>query len=363
MTSESQWPSEDLEQLGCCPVCGERKRTLLVSGLRDFSFGAAPGEWAMWRCQSCDCGYLDPRPAASALGRAYSKYYTHRLEDLNGLIPGRNATLKRRIAAGLRNDWINRKLGYRLPGSFPFGALIIKCISGEQEQLPHTIRHLAPPLSNEEWVLDTGCGNGQFLTIAAQLGFKAVGMDFDESAVAAARQAGFDARRGALPDVPFPKSFFTHITLNHVLEHVMWPKQALEALWEVLKPGGRIWITQPNLGAAGATEFGKYWRGFEAPRHMTLFDPPGLQKLLQSCGFVGVQVMRPAPVAEFYFRQSLSQRAGADPYRAGTPPGWNRVWATKAKTADARALENPNVGESLTLLAWKPDGPSVRHTQ
>ncbi len=352
--NESEWPGEDLEHLGRCPACGERERISFVSGLRDFSFGIVPGEWTMWRCRSCGCGYLDPRPSAGALGRAYLGYYTHRLKNPDGLTPGRSARLTRRIAAGLRNDWINRTFGYKLPGAFPAGKWIIDCIAQEQWQIPHTIRHLSRPQSGEDKLLDAGCGNGEFLAVAVQLGFNAIGTDFDEDAVSAARRAGFDARCSALPDIGLPKSFFNHVTLNHVLEHVMQPKQALQALWEVLKPGGRIWITQPNLGAAGIAEFGKYWRGFEAPRHLTLFDLKGLKRLLQCCGFINFQVREPAAVAEFYFRQSLSQRAGVDPIRAGPPPGWNRAWKLKVEKADARARQNPNIGESLTVVAWKP---------
>src|SRR5262245_59189936 len=124
MLKESQGICEDLEQVSCCPACERSERAVLISGLRDFTFGAAPGEWTMWRCQSCGCAYLDPRPTGAALAKAYSCYYTHELKRPDGLLPTKSAPLKRKIAARLRNDWINRNFGFRLPGAIPFGRLI-----------------------------------------------------------------------------------------------------------------------------------------------------------------------------------------------------------------------------------------------
>ena len=71
------WPTEDLEDLGLCPVCGESERSLLYDNLRDKIFFSSPGVWKMWRCRGCGFGYLDPRPSVESIGRAYAHYYTH----------------------------------------------------------------------------------------------------------------------------------------------------------------------------------------------------------------------------------------------------------------------------------------------
>ena len=54
----------------------------MFSGLRDFAFAVAPGDWDMWQCQSCGAAYVDPRPTLDAIGRAYSRYYTHQADPI-----------------------------------------------------------------------------------------------------------------------------------------------------------------------------------------------------------------------------------------------------------------------------------------
>ncbi len=65
------WPAEDLEDLGHCPVCGVTERTSLYDNLRDKIFFSAPGAWKMWRCGGCGVGYLDPRPTVGLPGRKF----------------------------------------------------------------------------------------------------------------------------------------------------------------------------------------------------------------------------------------------------------------------------------------------------
>ncbi len=322
----------------------------MFSGLRDFAFAAAPGEWTMWRC-ACGIAYLDPRPTLSSIGTAYSRYYTHAEGgERNAIARGR---LVRRVMGALKNDYLNRTFGYRSP-AIPFGAVLLRQSSTSRRALEHSIRHLPAPSSNGVRLLDAGCGNGEFLERATQLGFASVGLDPDPKAVEAGRRAGLDIRSGTLPGSGLEPGSFDHVTLKDVLEHLHQPVQALMEVRLLLKPGGRIWISQPNLGAIGLAEFGPYWRGLEPPRHLVLTDIDGMRSLLQRSGFVNVNVLAPQPSAVFYFKQSLYQRNGLDPYGGEPLHDWNRAWERRSRKADAAAARNYRVGESLTVVAYKP---------
>jgi 2-polyprenyl-3-methyl-5-hydroxy-6-metoxy-1,4-benzoquinol methylase len=348
-TSADEWPSHDLEWLAACPVCGGTQRSVLFSGLRDLAF-AAPGEWSMWRC-GCGVAYLDPRPTLSSIGAAYSRYYTH-APGHEHVRMGRNSDIQRAIAA-LKNDYLNRAFDYRLP-AVPFGAFLLGRFSKSRRALEHSIRHLPAPFSNSMRVLDAGCGNGEFLQMAQRLGFGSVGLDPDPKAVEAGQRAGLDIRLGILPGSGLEPGSFDHVTMKDVLEHLHEPVQALKEVWSLLKPSGRIWISQPNLGATGLAEFGPYWRGLEPPRHLTLTDVDGMRGLLQRAGFVNICVLAPQPAATFYFKQSLYQRHGLDPYGQGPLHQWNRAWERRSRKADADAARNYRIGESLTVVAYKP---------
>ncbi len=344
------WPARDLETLGKCPVCNATHRTCLFSGLRDFAFAAAPGEWTMWRC-ACGVAYLDPRPTLSSIGAAYSRYYTHAEgHERNAIARGQPV---RRVLDALKHDYLNQTFGYQLP-AIPFGAVLVRRHSKARRALEHSIRHLPAPSSNGMRLLDAGCGNGEFLEIATQLGFVSVGLDPDPKAVEAGRRAGLDIRRGTLPGSALESGSFDHVTLKDVLEHLHQPVQTLVEIRSLLKPGGRIWISQPNLGAIGLTEFGPYWRGLEPPRHLSLTDVDGMRDLLQRSGFVNVNVLPPQPSAAFYFKQSVYQRNGLDPYGEEPLHEWNRAWERRSQRADAAAARNYRIGESLTVVAYKP---------
>jgi 2-polyprenyl-3-methyl-5-hydroxy-6-metoxy-1,4-benzoquinol methylase len=350
-TSADEWPPHDLESLGACPLCDGSQRRVLFSGLRDLAFAAAPGQWTMWRC-ACGAAYLDPRPSLSSISAAYSRYYTHAPGREHGRrMEGNNVV--RRTIADLKNDYLNRTFGYRLP-AMPLGAALVRQTSRSRRALEHSIRHLPAPSSESMRLLDAGCGNGEFLEIATRLGFKSVGLDPDPKAIEAGRRAGLDIRPGILPGSSLEPGSFDHVTLKDVLEHLHEPVQALREVWSLLKPSGRIWISQSNLGAVGLAQFGPYWRGLEPPRHLTLTDVDGMCVLLQRCGFVDAQVLAPQPSAAFYFKQSLYQRHGLDPYGEEPLHEWNRAWEQRSRKAEADAARNYRIGESLTVVAYKP---------
>jgi 2-polyprenyl-3-methyl-5-hydroxy-6-metoxy-1,4-benzoquinol methylase len=351
-TARGEWPAADLEVLGRCPCCESEVRSLMFSGLRDFAFAVAAGEWNMWQCGSCTAAYLDPQPSASSIGRAYSRYYTHQGADATkGKIRILTA-IKHWLGSRIMNDYKNHVYGYRFP-AVPFGTVISGLWPTRRRRVEHSIRHLPAPKSADSALLDVGCGNGDFVKVAASLGFRALGVDADNQAVIAARSGGLDVRKGRFPGSGLAPESFEHITANHVLEHLRRPKEAIRELYELLQPGGRLWLSQPNLGAVGLKEFGAYWRGLEPPRHMTLFDSDGMRCLLESCGFVKVRLLPSQPVASFYYRQSQCQVRGVDPYARGEPPGWGQEWERRARDADARAQVDPRLGESLTMIAWK----------
>lgn len=75
--SSELWPLADLEYLGQCPVCGSKERVPLHAPMIDRLFECAPDEWQLQTCQQCELGYLDPRPSAQSIGRAYTHYFTH----------------------------------------------------------------------------------------------------------------------------------------------------------------------------------------------------------------------------------------------------------------------------------------------
>jgi methionine biosynthesis protein MetW len=124
-------------------------------------------------------------------------------------------------------------------------------------------------------LLDVGCGRG---AVAAALAprFDAVhGVDGDEDALAVAADRGLvtDAVDLDADRLPFSRASFDAVLCLEVVEHVRDPSALARELARVLKPGGRLYLSTPNIRFLG------YLRtllvGGRFPR--TSGDPQGFQ--------------------------------------------------------------------------------------
>jgi 2-polyprenyl-3-methyl-5-hydroxy-6-metoxy-1,4-benzoquinol methylase len=275
------WPEDDLEYLGSCPLCGSDQRSVLHEGLRDRVFFCAPGSWTLHCCEGCGCAYLDPRPTPESIARAYEQYYTHEIEAQKWSVSLLKLTKK-----AVRNGYLNRKWGTSLSPSLNIPGMLVpkyfkSIIDGG------VMRHLPRP-ANGGRLLDVGCGNGQFLSLAQNAGWRITGFDLDPRAVEIAHSRCVDVRLGGFETVQQENDFFDAITVSHVIEHVYNPKELLSNCYRLLRPGGYFWITTPNVDSYGHSKFKRDWRGLEPPRHLQLLSWTVLQRLLEEAGFVQV---------------------------------------------------------------------------
>ena len=119
-------------------------------------------------------------------------------------------------------------------------------VSGRVEQACDLLKRLGR--LGESRILDVGCGRG---TLGRRLG-KSTGMfglDISELAVAKAREVYEDARRVNLDEdnIPFERGSFDVAVMLDVIEQVLDPRAALAKVCSILKPGGQLILTTPNI--------------------------------------------------------------------------------------------------------------------
>ena len=98
--------------------------------------------------------------------------------------------------------------------------------------------------------------------------------------------AGVSVVQNGLPDRCFRRGAFDVIVGKHMLEHERDPRAAVEAVLEMLAPGGSLVIQVPNANSWQALLLAGAWEGFDIPRHPVSFDDTSLERLLESCGLV-----------------------------------------------------------------------------
>jgi 2-polyprenyl-3-methyl-5-hydroxy-6-metoxy-1,4-benzoquinol methylase len=136
-------------------------------------------------------------------------------------------------------------------------------------------------------LLEIGCGTGLFLEeILRSNRWEVVGVEPSrETAQYVHRNLMIPVHDQQFSDVDFEDSSFDVIVLWNVLEHLRFPVQDLHKIHRLLKPDGLLVFSIPNLESLDARVFGKYWVGWELPRHLYLFPQEQLTKVLDSIGF------------------------------------------------------------------------------
>jgi 2-polyprenyl-3-methyl-5-hydroxy-6-metoxy-1,4-benzoquinol methylase len=282
------WSKEYIENVYSCPVCASVIRSTLFSNLIDNTYFTAAGIWTLCRCGSCGSAYLDPRPTSGSIGEAYENYFTHK--DEGGQIDSAKLGLLRRVRRMLANGYINNRYGTKRSPAIDSCAIFNKWLPG-RSVMDSQFRYLPRPVQGQ-CLLDIGCGNGDFLINAQEMGWKASGLEPDPAAVKVAEGRGLNIFMGTIDVLNDRFGCFDAVTISHVIEHVYQPRAFLQAVHRLLKTDGIIYIDTPNIQSHGAKIFGSSWRGIEAPRHLTLFNPKSLKDLLIECGYQNIEFRR-----------------------------------------------------------------------
>ena len=157
--------------------------------------------------------------------------------------------------------------------------------------------------------LDVGCGDGHIL--GPFLGARAkqyTGVDISENAVRHGRVLGLDLRPiEDASSLPFESCLFDVVLCMEVFEHLFQPQVAAQEILRVLRTGGMLIATVPNL-----TQWRRRFLFFVAGRwdpygdalsveqpwrdpHIRFFTSITLQRMLSRAGFSPVRVFGEEP--------------------------------------------------------------------
>lgn len=111
----------------------------------------------------------------------------------------------------------------------------------------------------EDWkILDVAGGNGQFMRY---LGVKQADiLDISASGLEAAKHFGYWPVSGDIQKrFPMAENTYDAVFLFEVLEHLPQPNKTLSEVHHVLKPGGVLYVGQPNMRADGTHHVRRYY--------------------------------------------------------------------------------------------------------
>jgi len=85
--------------------------------------------------------------------------------------------------------------------------------------------------------------------------------------------------------LPFSEGFFDLITGWWSLEHINNPNETLQQFSTLLKEKGYCIIAVPNFNSFNARFFKDNWFHLDAPRHLWIYTPSTIKKMLEKNGF------------------------------------------------------------------------------
>ena len=267
MGNEMEISNVVLEEVEACPVCQQTCNKQICSDVEDFFFNTSKHLWCYAACLNCASIFLKNRPSKDVIGGFYDNYYTHAGEEMLSS----TASFESLVIDSLKSIFRS-----------PVGSVLARRLGLEARGWADDIV-VEPGFS----ILDIGCGDGSLLESADGASRK-LGVELDASAAANASSRGLEILLGGYEKLSEVDEKFDIIICSHVLEHVYHPTDLLKTICDSMEIGGQAWVQWPNPQATGLTRFGKYWRGFEAPRHLCLPSLSAIKQALEKvCALTG----------------------------------------------------------------------------
>jgi 2-polyprenyl-3-methyl-5-hydroxy-6-metoxy-1,4-benzoquinol methylase len=335
-----------------CYMCGA-EGTLVYDNLAD-RLSDAPGLWSLKRCESRMCGlmWLDPMPIEADLWRAYQTYYTHS-ETMQSVNTQSAPKRLFRLATGrLGDEYLAHKYGYKNDRQPHYLGLLQYLFPWQQTERDLSVMFL--PRHPTGQLLEIGCGGGDLLENFNRLGWNAEGTDVDPIAIRKCKSRGLNVKAGSLGDLQYPADNFDAVVMVHVIEHVHDPRALVRECYRILKPGGRLSLVTPNAKSFYHRSFGRFWLPLDPPRHLHIFTPAAMDRLLHESGFVTGRSFTTIRNADGLYGASRSiQRSGRFVMQSRQPRLTRMIGRLTQMLEWLLMTVDPTVGEELTVVVRK----------
>ncbi|MEW5871903.1 MAG: class I SAM-dependent methyltransferase [Chloroflexota bacterium] len=234
------------EDIACC-WCGSNSSELLFEGPDRWE--GLPGLFREVRCLECGMFRQNPRLAWESLQLYYPEDYGSYEYPSSADIKSWKYLLRR------YGDWKRRRSVERM---IPSGRM-----------------------------LEVGCGTGAFLQeMIRSKHWEVVGIEPNRIAAEfCQKRNGIEIYNDRFSNVKLEPKSFDAIVLWSVLEHLEQPIEDLKYAYSLLRSGGWLIFSIPSYESLESKIFGKYWAGWDLPRHLYIFPRPVLYQILTKLGF------------------------------------------------------------------------------
>ena len=152
------------------------------------------------------------------------------------------------------------------------------------ESYQHLLQGFLPYRSSGR-ILDIGCGQGDFVHVAQESGWEATGIEYSEAAVALCKKRGLRVQDSGEVDDLENKASFDVVTAFEVIEHMLSPSDLFLRAYQLLRPGGLLYLTTPNFDALLRYLEGQNFAMVAYPEHLSFQTTKSLAVCASRSGF------------------------------------------------------------------------------
>lgn len=239
-----------MEEINKCLVCLGNKFKPFLSCV---DYTVSRETFHIVQCEACGFRFTNPRPGENEIGKYYEseEYISH---------SGTSRGVVNKIYGMVRNHTIKKK---------------VQLINRLTKDAELTTKYL----------LDIGCGTGEFLNACKQNEWNVTGIEQSDVARKHSKDNfGIEPlSSGKLFEINEKK--FNVVTMWHVLEHVHQLDKTIEQVKKLLVDEGVSIIAVPNCNAYDAEKYGAQWAAWDLPRHIYHFTKKDIEKLFSRFDF------------------------------------------------------------------------------
>jgi 2-polyprenyl-3-methyl-5-hydroxy-6-metoxy-1,4-benzoquinol methylase len=225
---------------------GKLSKKCLICNSARLKYYFEKNNFQIYKCKECKTEYVNPLPDDKIIAQVYnnSQYHSEERYDIS------------QNHKKLKSNWQKRlkqitSLGYH-QGS----------------------------------LLDVGCATGIFLKNAEDAGWRIEGIETSKSAAKKAANLLGNSKVKLVDFIEYASPhLFDVITLWALIEHVKDPLQYLSKVHDLLRPGGLIVLTIPNVNSVSCKLLKKEWRYYIPPEHLFYFGKKSINYALSRTGF------------------------------------------------------------------------------
>ena len=135
-------------------------------------------------------------------------------------------------------------------------------------------------------LFEVGCGGGLFLKSAERDGWQVQGIEVMDAGVAFARERlGLNVRSETIETTNVAPASCDVVVMMEVIEHLSDPTDTLRRVIQLLRPGGWLLITTPNIEAISRYALGECWAVLSPAEHLYYFSQDSLGQMLRRAGY------------------------------------------------------------------------------